>query len=139
MKQEATTTRKRKEIELFVARSGPKKGKPECEAAFATKPEAVAFLTSQHGLDIDEAKKLGKNLSLPLDRRWHGADICSIEPATMSPLKAKQALSGELYTPKIDCNTLPTPRAISMKTTLKIKLKEPKRGKKRSRRKVSSV
>lgn len=138
MKQEAAKPRKKKEIELFVARSGPHKGKPECEAAFATKAEAVEFLTCLHGLDVDEARKLGREMTMALNRKWHGAEGCGIEVEAMSPAKAKQALSGELYAPKAAAD-LPTPRAISMKTKLSFKIKVRKPATRKRKKKATVV
>lgn len=84
-------------IRLFVARSGPKRGDPECQAAFQSKDEAVRFLMDLHGLGIEETRKLKRESKLPLKKKLHGAEVCHIAEEEMQPLVAKQALSGELY------------------------------------------
>ena len=81
---------------LFLARSGPRRGQPECEAAFASKAEAVAFLTDLHGLTSEEARRLAKQMALPLKRKWHGSESCAIREARVSPEQARLALSGEM-------------------------------------------
>jgi hypothetical protein len=84
-------------IKLYVTSSGPSKGEPECQAAFQTKDDAVRFLTDLHGLQLEEARRLKKDLQLRLKRRVHGSDLCVIQVETMPPALAEQALSGELY------------------------------------------
>ena len=84
-------------IKLYVTSSGPAKGEPDCKAAFQTKDDAVRFLTDLHGLEIEESKRLRKELQLPLKRRVHGSDCCYIQVEAMPPTVAEQALSGELY------------------------------------------
>lgn len=100
MKKPTPKPKKNPNIELYVVRSGPRRGEPECEAAFKSMPEAVSFLTNLHGLTTDEAKRLAKERALKLDRKWHGAEQCAIRPTEMPPAEARRALSGELYQPK---------------------------------------
>ncbi len=84
-------------IKLYVTSSGPAKGEPDCRAAFQTKDGAVEFLTNLHGLQLEEARKLKKELQLRLKRRIHGSDLCAIQVEAMEPQLAESALSGELY------------------------------------------
>jgi hypothetical protein len=131
MNKEVRTPRKKKEVELFVTRSGPQKGRPECEAAFLTKNDAVEFLVRLHGLDAEETKKLARERSLTLNPKWHGTEKCEFAQEVMSPAKARSALSGELYLAKVKAEELPTPRAISMKVTLNIKIRDKKSARKK--------
>lgn len=84
-------------IKLYVTSSGPAKGEPECRAAFETKDDAVRFLIDLHGLQLEEARRLKKELQLRLKRRLHGSDLCVIQVEEMEPPVAASALSGELY------------------------------------------
>ena len=83
--------------ELYVCRSGPRRGDAQLEAAFRTRPEAVAFLANVHGLASDEQKTLAKEGKLALYPRWHGSEVCAIRAVRMPPPDAVRALSGELY------------------------------------------
>lgn len=83
--------------ELYVCRSGPRRGDAQLQAAFRTRPEAVAFLANVHGLASDEQKALAKEGRLALDPRWHGSETCAIRTVKMPPPDAVRALSGELY------------------------------------------
>lgn len=85
------------DVSLFLSRSGPRKGPAECEAAFRTKAEAVAFLTDLHGLTGEESRRLAREMALSLKRKWHGAERCAIREERMSPEQARRALSGELF------------------------------------------
>ena len=84
-------------LELFICRSGPRRGDAQLEAAFRTRPEAVAFLANVHGLASDEQKALAREGRLALDSRWHGSEICAIRAVRMPPPDAARALSGDLY------------------------------------------
>lgn len=84
-------------LELYVCRSGPRRGGPQLEAAFRTRPEAVAFLANVHGLASDEQKTLAKEGRLALNPRWHGSETCAIRTVKMPPPEAARALSGDLY------------------------------------------
>ena len=84
-------------LELYVCRSGPRRGDAQLEAAFRTRPEAVAFLANVHGLATDEQRALAKDGKLSLNPRWHGSEICAIKAVRMPPPDAARALSGELY------------------------------------------
>ena len=84
-------------LELYVCRSGPRRGDAQLEAAFRTRPEAVAFLANLHGLATDEQKALAKEGKLALNPRWHGSETCAIRAVKMPPPDAARALSGELY------------------------------------------
>ena len=84
-------------LELYVCRSGPRRGDAQLEAAFRTRPEAVAFLANVHGLATDEQRALAREGKLALDSRWHGSEICAIRTVKMPPPDAARALSGELY------------------------------------------
>ncbi len=84
-------------LELYVCRSGPRRGDAHLEAAFRTRPEAVAFLANVHGLAGDEQKALAREGKLALNPRWHGSETCAIRPVKMPPPDAARALSGELY------------------------------------------
>ncbi len=84
-------------LELYVCRSGPRRGDAQLEAAFRTRIEAVAFLANVHGLATDEQKTLSKEGKLALDPRWHGSETCAIRAVKMPPPDAARALSGELY------------------------------------------
>jgi len=102
MKRATTPTRKvaPKEtsvLELYICRSGPRRGDAQLEAAFRTRPEAVAFLVNVHGLATDEQKALAREGKLALNPRWHGSEICAIRAVRMPPPDAARALSGELY------------------------------------------
>ena len=83
--------------ELYVCRSGPRRGEAQLEAAFRTRPEAVAFLANVHGLASEEQKALAREGKLSLNPRWHGSETCAIRTVKMPPLEAARALSGELY------------------------------------------
>jgi len=108
----STAKKPAKEATLFVTRSGPRRGAPDCQAAFVTKEEAVRFLADLHGLGPDEQRALRKDLHLKLKRSIHGSEQCSITSETMSKHLAQQALSGELY---LDPNSGPgiRPRKIA--------------------------
>ena len=102
MRRSATATKKSpprtpSALELYVCRSGPRRGDAQLEAAFRTRPEAVAFLANVHGLATDEQKTLAKEGKLALNPRWHGSEICAIRAVKMPPPDAARALSGELY------------------------------------------
>lgn len=97
-------------IRLYVARSGPKRGDPECQAAFQSKEEAVRFLMDLHGLEVEEGRKLKRESRLPLKKKVHGAEVCQIAEEEMLPAVAKQALSGELYLE--EASRLLTPRRL---------------------------
>ena len=84
-------------LELYVCRSGPRRGDAQLQAAFRTRPEAVAFLVNVHGLASDEQKALAKEGKLSLDPRWHGSESCAIRAVKMPPPDAVRALSGDLY------------------------------------------
>lgn len=84
-------------LELYVCRSGPRRGDAQLEAAFRTRPEALAFLANVHGLAVDEQKALAREGKLTLDPRWHGSESCAIRAVKMPPPDAARALSGELY------------------------------------------
>lgn len=84
-------------LELFVCRSGPRRGDAQLEAAFRTKPEAVAFLANVHGLASDEQKALAREGKLALNPRVHGSELCMIKAVKMPPPDAAKALSGDLY------------------------------------------
>lgn len=84
-------------LELYVCRSGPRRGDAQLEAAFRTRPEAVAFLANVHGLASDEQKALAREGRLSLNPRWHGSETCAIRAVKMPPPDAARALSGELY------------------------------------------
>ena len=84
-------------LELYVCRSGPRRGDAQLEAAFRTRPEAVAFLANVHGLASEEQRALAKEGKLALDPRWHGSESCAIRAVKMPPPDAARALSGELY------------------------------------------
>ena len=83
--------------ELYVCRSGPRRGDAQLEAAFRTRPEAVAFLANLHGLATDEQRALAKEGKLSLDPRWHGSETCAIRAVKLPPPDAARALSGDLY------------------------------------------
>jgi hypothetical protein len=85
------------EVVLFVTRSGPRKGDPECQAAFETKDEAVRFLTDLHGLSVEEGRVLRKDLRLKLRKKVHGSELCSITAEPMTKQQAQLALSGDPY------------------------------------------
>src|SRR2546423_1104858 len=114
-------------IKLFVARSGPKAGDPECQAAFQTKDDAIQFLVDLHGLAIEESRRLKRELRMPLKKRLHGAEQCAICEEQMAPMVAQKALTGELYLQ--DAPRLLTPRKLNkaLKITRKIKLRKPPR------------
>ena len=98
MRRAATSkTRVSSTPELYVCRSGPRRGDAELEAAFRTRPEAVAFLANVHGLASEEQKALSREGKLSLNPRWHGSEICAIRAVKMPPPEAARALSGELY------------------------------------------
>jgi hypothetical protein len=82
---------------VYVVRSGAPAGRPDFEAAFSSKQEAVQFLANQHGLDTEETRKLNREMALKLNRKWHGSEACAIKEIPMSPDRAKRALSGELF------------------------------------------
>lgn len=84
-------------LELYVCRSGPRRGDAQLQAAFRTRPEAVAFLANVHGLASDEQKALAREGKLSLNARWHGSETCAIKSVKMPPPDAARALSGELY------------------------------------------
>lgn len=100
-------------IRLYVALSGPRKGDPECQAAFKTKDDAVQFLVDLHGLEFDDAKKLKREWKLSLKRKIHGAELCKILEEEMHPSTAKKALTGELYLQ--EAPRLLTPRKLKSK------------------------
>jgi hypothetical protein len=95
--KKAAPKKKSTGLELFVCRSGPRRGDAQLEAAFRTKPEAVAFLANVHGLATDEQKALSREGKLALDPRVHGSEICAIKAVKMPPPDAAKALSGDLY------------------------------------------
>ncbi len=84
-------------LELYVCRSGPRRGDAQLQAAFRTRLEAVAFLANVHGLATDEQKALAREGKLSLNSRWHGSETCAIRAVKMPPPDAARALSGELY------------------------------------------
>lgn len=84
-------------MELYVCRSGPRRGDPQLEAAFRTRSEAVAFLSNVHGLAGDEQKILSREGKLNLDPRWHGSESCAIKAVKLPPPEAARALSGEMF------------------------------------------
>ena len=84
-------------LELYVCRSGPRRGDAHLQAAFRTRSEALAFLANVHGLASDEQKALAREGKLSLDARWHGSETCAIRAVRMPPPDAARALSGELY------------------------------------------
>jgi hypothetical protein len=86
-----------KEVVLFVTRSGPKRGDPECQAAFESKDDAIRFLADLHGLSSEEIKNLRKNLTLKLKKAIHGSEQCCVTAESMTKALAEQALSGDLY------------------------------------------
>ena len=83
--------------ELYVCRSGPRRGDAQLEAAFRTRVEAVAFLANVHGLAADEQRALAREGKLALNPRWHGSETCAIKAVRMPPPDAARALSGDLY------------------------------------------
>ena len=83
--------------EIYVCRSGPRRGDAQLEAAFRTRPEALAFLANVHGLATDEQKALAREGKLSLNPRWHGSETCAIRTVRMPPPDAARALSGEMY------------------------------------------
>lgn len=85
------------QLELYVARSGPKRGDAQLEAAFRTRVEAVAFLSNVHGLAHDEQKLLAREGKLSLDPRWHGSETCAIRAVKFPPQDVPRALNGDLY------------------------------------------
>lgn len=92
-----STPRASSSLELYVCRSGPRRGDAQLEAAFLTRPEAVAFLVNVHGLGSDEQKALAREGRLSLNPRWHGSETCAIRAVKMPKADAARALSGDLY------------------------------------------
>lgn len=84
-------------LELYVCRSGPRRGEAQLEAAFRTRLEALAFLANVHGLATDEQRALAREGRLALDPRWHGSETCTVRAVRMPPPDAARALSGDLY------------------------------------------
>lgn len=95
MNKPVIRTRRSSGVALFVASSGPRRGRADCEVAFRTRREALDFLTLQHGLTRDETSRLSKSGELALDRAWHGSERCRVAESPMSPAKAELALRGE--------------------------------------------
>ena len=96
--KEPTKTRK-SDVVVYVTRSGPKKGQPDCEAAFQTREEAIRFLADLHGLTFEETRELKRSLGLKLKKKHHGSEYCAISEEPMDATTAKLALTGELYLP----------------------------------------
>jgi hypothetical protein len=78
---------------VYVARGGSLRGAADYEVPFASRPQALAFLVNQHGLTIEEQRKLAKSSTLRLNRRWHGSDACAIKEMRMTPDEAQRALA----------------------------------------------
>ena len=97
MRRASLPTKPSTNLQLYVCRSGPRRGDAQLEAAFRTRPEAVAFLANLHGLASEEQKALSKEGKLSLNARWHGSETCAIRAVKMPPPDAARALSGELY------------------------------------------
>jgi len=95
--RKSPTKRPSSAMELYVCRSGPRRGEAQLEAAFRTRSEAVAFLANVHGLAHDEQKALSREGKLSLDPFWHGSETCAIRPVKMPPSDAEKALSGEMF------------------------------------------
>lgn len=84
-------------VKLFVARGGSPRTAADYELGFRTRPEAVGFMVNQHGLTVEEGRKLAKEGKLKLRREWHGADACAIREQAVAPEDVGRALTGELF------------------------------------------
>ena len=82
-------------ITVFVARGGPARGDADYELAFPSRPRALAFLANQHGLTVEEQRRLAKASKLKLNRRWHGSDACVLREVALDPDAAARVLAGE--------------------------------------------
>ncbi|MGV3614614.1 MAG: hypothetical protein ACO1SV_04680 [Fimbriimonas sp.] len=83
-------------ITVFVARGGPLRGDADYELAFPNRHQALAFLSNQHGLTIDEQRQLARASRLKLNRRWHGSEACILREVALDPDQAARVLQGEL-------------------------------------------
>ena len=82
-------------ITVFVARGGPARGEADYEQAFANRHQALAFLSNQHGLSVEEQRQLAKASRLKLNRRWHGSEACALREIALEPDQAAKVLRGE--------------------------------------------
>ena len=97
MKKPAPLARRSSGVAVFIAVSGPKRGRADAEVAFADRRGALDYLRNLHGLDRTEVATLDKTGELDLDRRWHGAERCRLSTVRMAADRARLALSGEAY------------------------------------------
>ena len=97
MKKPATPVRRSQGVAVFIAVSGPKRGRSDAEAAFPSRRDALDYLCRLHGLTRAESSTLDKAGSLDLDRRWHGSERCRLDAVRMAPDRARLALTGEAY------------------------------------------
>ncbi len=84
--------RRSSKVNLSVARGGPARGDADYEVAFPSRPAALGFLANQHGLTVDEQRRLARESRLKLNRRWHGSEACFIREVAVDPDLARELL-----------------------------------------------